>query len=158
MAEAADRLADPRVPSPKVTPVLARFMSTGRMAINRNVQRKRSNTASTRSCRGACGDGLPMGDRQRGDQEHGKDWVARCRLGFSPILLAHGGLWGCQPWKTAATGPGLACTPVCSAYRPALFTGLPAYQPALLTLCDVRRRGRRAGWAVLIRLRAAPVE
>lgn len=48
--------------------------------------------------------------------------------------------------------------PVCPAYRPALLTGLPAYQPALLTLCDVRRRGGRAGWAVLIRLRAAPVE
>ena len=77
---------------------------------------------------------------------------------FSPIVLAHGGLWGCQPWKTAATGTGLACTPVCPAYRPALLTGLPAYQPALLTLFDVRRRGRRAGWGVLIRLRAAPVE
>lgn len=112
-----------RVPSTKVTPVLARLMITGRIAINRNFQRKRSNSASSRSCRGACRDGHPMGDRQRGDQEHGKDWVARRRLGFSPIVLRSGGLWGCHPWRPAATGPGLACTPFRPAARPSLLSG-----------------------------------
>jgi len=89
-----------------------------------------------------------MGDRQRGEQERGKDWVARRRLGLTPIVLRSGGLWGHQPWRPAATGPGLVCTPFRPAYRPALLTGLPADQPA--------RGGERDG-AVLIRLRAAPV-
>jgi len=52
-----------------------------------------------------------MANRRWGEQPRVKDWVARRWLGMPPIVLAHDGLWGCQPWKTAATGTGLACTP-----------------------------------------------
>ena len=147
IAEAKDRLADLQVPSTKVTPVLTRLMITGRIAINRNFQRKRSNTASSRSCRGACRDGLPMGDRQRGDQEHGKDWVARRRLVSPPLFSLTAASGDANPGKRPppalgwpaprfAPLPGPPCSPVC------LLNSPPCSRCAMCDAVGGERDGR----------------